>query len=221
MRNTAKQRVLVALLVAGLLAGLGWLAWERWGWWRFMDAQTVSGSVVQDSVSLGCRLRVSEGTLAIELDVRNGTSADIYVFDHGTKGSAPDVVFLDKTGMLHVILGVPPMPAFTTAWLYHPDESRLAPGEHNSIPIALSLPLREESHYYQEDESLGPPVRASRVRVALDLLRANDPGFQLKPVPRGSVERIACELVTPSPIPIRPRQERGFETQREAGSTAR
>lgn len=148
----------------------------------------MTSTPVSTPVALRVDFAVSEGSLKVGLDLFNGSSVPILVFDRlwtGVDRPAPDAELayrFVRGGSLQLLLGVAPLPRRWLPTYRNVSEVTLVkPAEHLRRELGLPLPIQEYNVYSEpeEGEEVFAAAKTRLVEVFVEYVDA--PGVATEP----------------------------------------
>lgn len=161
-------------------------------------------------VRLACEVEQTGDQLLVRFDIANASEEPIYVFDHrGRRDADFDILCDGGGGAVHALLGIPPLPPFPIYWRYQPKGSYLAPRSTVRRQIRAEIPLDERNAYWPLGYRLDTRVRATRLTLRVDFLRASKvKDNQYPDEPHGDVDAVSCTVELPRAIELRRRNDK-------------
>jgi hypothetical protein len=166
-------------------------------------------------VRLACRIDQGSDHLHIRFDITNASKEPIHAFDHGGRQNADFDILCDAGGgVVHALLGVPPLPPFPIYWRYQPKGTTIDPGTSVHRDMRAEVPLRERNAYWPLEYQVDSGVETTRLTLRVDFLRASKIKDNRYPdEPRGDVEAVSCSITLPNPIELRRRDNKQLNAE--------
>lgn len=145
-------------------------------------------------LDLRCQVEVSGSKVRVRYSVTNQSAEEVYLYDDGVT-QRPHLVCDAGDGAVNVLLGISPLPPKRSfVWKFHPEATRLGPGQRKDGELSLDLPLREWNSYDNDDYLSLRSIHTDRLRLLLDYVRPSSAGFAPPPGPLGTPECAVCEV---------------------------
>jgi hypothetical protein len=159
-------------------------------------------------VRLTCAVERAGKDLRLRFEIQSAAREPIHVYDgRGREGGLVQLVADGGGAAVHLVVGIPPLPPFPTAWRFAPKATELLPGAELRREVVLALPLREAGSYYRKEYPGDGTVKVERLVLRVDFLRASRMSPQAGPPEKaealfGDEESVSCEASLPGPVDL-------------------
>jgi hypothetical protein len=198
MMNRLALYLFLSMAIWIQICDIGSGAWEK----QIETSRSGKGDKTMENIAkdtvLECRQELFPGKLQMHYTVTNRGSKDIYLLDVYPAGDPKSrkavadynsvYACLKDSNVAYLLKGIPPLPADRMVLVrIMPLGAKIAPGQSIERVFEVTLPLREQNHWYYVP--LSPEgydgAKVKTLILAVQFLRSTIEGFNAEPAPHG------------------------------------